>query len=1204
MPRENLFRAFLSVLFLFLFLITAVSSFAQRQPQITSPVDSASRAVISHPHPALKKAVDLGALDENKTLDRLILVMKMAPAQQHALSILLDSQQTKGSPNYHQWLTPEEFGRQFGPLPEDLAKITSWLTQEGFSVGKVARSGMWIEFSGTVGQANRIFQTQMRSYQIDGGNHIANATDISVPSALTFGIAGVSLHDFFSRPMFVRSSALPDISNSSGVHAVVPGDFAKIYDLAPLHSANLNGQGQAIALPELSNINLSDVATFQRIFGLPSNAPNIVLNGVDPGVDTFTGLGGEATLDAEWASAVAPGAQIDVVVSQPTSIATDPIQLSASFVVDQNLASIVSLSFGNCEQNLRVAGNTFWNNLWQQAAAQGMSVFVSSGDSGAAGCDRQGLDFNGGAINGVGVNGLASTPFNTAVGGTQFDETVNGGLPATFWSATNAPNFTSALGYIPEKVWNESCTFCAGPFGTSESVLAAGGGGVSTLYPAPSWQKLNIQGLQVLTSFTLPNQTGNVPPRGLPDVSLAAASQHDGFLFCFTSAPAHPDCQLLPDGTFGPATFQNEAGGTSFSAPAFAGIMAIVNQKLAQGASPSPNPVAGARQGLANYVLYSLAAAESSSFSACNSSNRTNPATPPLPACVFNDITRGTIGVPGNDVTNFPNAGDLGYPTALGYDLSTGLGSVDANALVTNWNSAAASFHGSQSALATSPASASISIPHGQPVTFDVQVQKLGGDAATQSPTGSVSLVVQGQGVASDGFNASATLTGSPADTGNFTVSSLPGGSYNLVAVYPGDGFFAGSTSNPIPVTVTPENGTTTLFGPTATSYGRIFELNTIVAGTSGNGVPSGQVTLTDNGTPLGQVPLNNVGSAIFLNCPPNGGTILGAFVSPIPCLSVGTHTITATYSGDAGFAPSPNPPAPSQTITFTVAKGRAVAFLALDPLVQVVLGTPVALTVTVKPPSSASAVPTGTVQLFDGTTALGPPMTLSGTPPQASTSVTLPQGSHTLQAQYSGDDNYASSSANNFFRMGVPFGYQVASTSQTINPGQTATYNFSVVASSGFTGPVTFTCVPASTPVPPGVVCNAPAAVNFTATATSIPVVVTVTTTTQSFTPWSPLGFSARRVTPLLFAALLIFAVILVLSARSTRRVRFGVPAFLSLAILLALTLQSCGGGSTPKGPPPPPPANVTFTVTGTTPINANTTVFESFTLNLAINP
>ncbi len=308
----------------------------------------------------------------------------------------------------------------------------------------------------------------MRHYQVDGELHTANATDISIPAALAPAVRGiVSLHDFYSKPALIPANkkatvklaaGKPLMASGDGFIALSPPDFATIYDLNPLYNGTapspkttpIDGTGQTIAIVAVDSINsmattgIDDVANFRQIFGLPSNPPNIIVTG--PGID-LQRIDTEATLDVEWSGAVAPNATIDVVVSAGTTT-TDPVDLSAIYIVDNNLAPIMNFSFSECEQDFGAAGNAFWNALFEQAAAQGISVFVASGDWGAAGCEPDSFSGN----TKLAVNGLSSTPFNTSVGGTEFDETVNGGTNATFWNSGT----DLATGYIPEMVWDDS----------------------------------------------------------------------------------------------------------------------------------------------------------------------------------------------------------------------------------------------------------------------------------------------------------------------------------------------------------------------------------------------------------------------------------------------------------------------------------------------------------------------------------------------------------------------------------------------------------------------------------------------------------------------------------------------------------------------------------------------------------------------------
>jgi large repetitive protein len=1166
------------------FLFFTFSAFGRTRPLITTPIDNSARVQIQSSHLVLKDAVDLGAVDAGKQLDRMVLVLGSAPQQQHEATTLLDAQQTKGSANYHKWLTPAQYGEQFGPAPEDVAQVTAWLEQQGFSVARVATSGSWIEFSGTAGLVNRTFQTQLRRYKVNGRTHIANASDLSIPAAMASLVKGVPLHDFFSKPAFVKAQAGPAITASNGAHAVTPSDLAAIYNFTSLYKTNLNGSGQTIAIVAKSDINLSDVAQFQKIFELPSNVPNVIDNGVSPGVTPVGGYGAEATLDTEWAAAMAPGAKIDVVASWDTST-TDGTLLSAMYIVDQNLASVVNVSFTVCEQNLDAATNALISSIWQQAAAQGMSVFVASGDSGAAACDAPGLAV---LVQGpLAVNGLSSTPYDTSVGGTSFEESVNGGKDGTFWKSSNGSGFESAIGYIPEMVWDDSCPgtmYCPG--GGYIPFFAGTGGGVSAIYPTPSWQTLNVTGLQILGNYSLPGQSG-VTPRGVPDISLAAESQHDPYLFCFTDPfhPDSPDCQLQ-NGTFGPNTFQNVAGGTSFAAPVFAGLMAIINQKMADS-----NPGTDGRQGLANYVLYPLAAAED--FSSCNANDRTNPAVADPAGCTFNDITVG------NNQAGLYHP-ELSYNTGVGYDLATGLGSVDAARLVTAWANAEAGFHGSQTTLAAAGGANSISISHGQSASFDVTVQKMNGDTTAQVPVGSVSLVASGGSLTNSVGVAGAGLSGNPATTGSFSTSLLPGGNYNLVASFPGDGFFGSSVSNTTPVIVTPEATTTTLYSQVTEPYGtNITQFTADVAGASGQGYPSGIVSLTENGTQFAQIKLNNQGVARWLNCPFLGGIQTPAPM-PVPCFLPGTHVITAAYGGDGSFSPSPNPPAASQIVTLTITKG--------SPFVQVFSGSDgpntvnetFTLTAYLGGVSPYAVLPTGTVQFLDGTTSLGQTnvTTPSSHVPQAAMQTTLSQGKHNITVNYSGDSLYAPQIVTTEFDNGVPIGWIAKTTTQTVNPGQAATYNLTLSTVTGFTGQVPLSCIAGTDAfqpgtAPPGVQCSLSIdTATLDTNTTSVPVVVTITTTSQS--KQASLGW---MIAP--FAVTGIFAV-------GWRRNRLNGIFGLFLVAGLALAMgTSCGGNRASPQPTGPSAATATYTVWSSYPgQQPGYTVYNGVVLTLNINP
>lgn len=975
-------------------------------------VDRAFRRIIpGSTHPLATPRLDVGAVDPNAKMERMLLVLGASAEQERQLRTLLDSQQTKGSADYHHWLSPEEFANRFGPAQENVEKVKGWLQQHGFNVAGVARGGRWVEFSGSVRQVESAFQTQMRQYQVAGRIHTANSTDISVPSELS-SIRGIfSLHDFTSKPMLTNQYTVrrdtsgrlvpldPNFTTSEAnatFHFLTPNDYANIYGLSSLYNGGFDGTGQTIAIVARSNIYLADVEIFRQAFGLPFNDPTVIVSGPDPGI-TVDGV--EASLDVEWAGAIAPKATVDLVVAAPTTT-TDGVALSAAYIVDNNLAGVISVSFSACEQALGTAGNAFYNALWQQAAAEGVSVFVAAGDDGAAGCDPAADPNNVPAQNGLAVNGLASTPFNTAVGGTEFAENGN---DSSFWNPANAAGFSSAIGYIPESAWNESCdptktTTCP----NNVYSLFAGSGGTSQLYPKPSWQ----------TGASVPADG----KRDLPDVSLAAAGGHDGYIICWIgSCLTTPDQNLLEQATI--------VGGTSASAPSFAGTFALINQKLAS------------RQGLANYVLYSLAGKEN--LSNCNSTLESNP-TAGSP-CIFNDITAGNNSVPG--VT--------GFTAGTGFDLATGLGSVNAANLANAW--ASSTFQGSATSLSVPTAATQ----HGQAVQVTVNVTASSG---TGSPSGIFALMSDKYGSVGSGTLTNGSFAGS--------FSSLPGGQYNLFAHYPGDGTFGSSDSAPIPVNISQENSTISLSGFTygsngqpistnSVAYGNFLYLHSAVSSVSGNGFATGTVTYSDGSTVLGAITLNSKGEGELIS---GGSPGLGAVV----CLTVGTHVISGSYSGDNSLAPNST----SQPLTVTITKGTPTVFfenttpLTITPTDQAVLLALVS--------GSGPIQPTGTVQFLDGGTPLGPPVSISpsslGSLQQASLEVSLSPGAHTITLAYSGDNVYNLTSGIDSLSVAVATGSGVAT--QT---------NLTAVATSVDVGGVLNYAVrvtsSVSTPVPTGTI-------------------------------------------------------------------------------------------------------------------------------------
>jgi len=543
---------FLSILALLFQVLPATAqsfpdpSAAQPMDRITGFIDDERRVVLyGNRHPLAVQKYDIGAVQPEFPMERMVLTLQPDAAQQNALVQLLDEQHNPESPYYHHWLTPGQFAGRFGVSETDAAQITAWLQAHGFEVEEVAAGSLSITFSGTAQQVEAAFHTPIHTYKIGKEIHHANARDPEIPAALAEVVDGiVSLHDFRSHAQNTGARLPATEFTSGGSYYLAPADFATIYNLNPVYQQAINGNGQSLAIVSRSNINLADVRRFRSAFDLPANDPLIIINGADPGIwssDEET----EADLDVEWAGAVAKSATIKFVVSKSTN-STDGVDLSAQYIVNHSLSPVLTVSFGECEAALGSSGNKFLSNLWQQAAAEGITVFVSSGDSGAAGCDSPSATH---AIHGLAVNGICSTPYSICVGGTEFADSDS----SLYWSPTNSPGTElSALSYIPEIAWNES-----GP----SAGLWSTAGGASTIYEKPAWQ----------IGTGVPSDD----KRDVPDVSLTAAG-HDGYLI-----------------------YQNGGlyvvGGTSAATPSFAGLMVLVVQNTA------------ARQGNANTVFYSLA---------------------------------------------------------------------------------------------------------------------------------------------------------------------------------------------------------------------------------------------------------------------------------------------------------------------------------------------------------------------------------------------------------------------------------------------------------------------------------------------------------------------------------------------------------------------------------------------------------------------
>jgi hypothetical protein len=739
------------------------SAHAVVQNRIAGSVNSGARTPLTGTITGrAKRAADLGVAPAGKRLE-MSLRFSMTAAQEADLTQLLADQLNPASASYHQWLTPEQFGARFGLSSADLAKVSGWLTSQGFTITGTARSSNYISFSGTAAQAQVAFGTSIHSLTVDGEQHVSNMTDPTLPAAVAGVVNAITgLNDFRPKPKLrARNSSPIDPSQPlytqtiSGVtsHYISPADLYTIYDFPPT-SAGLTGSGvgQCGSKPsgtvcgdiavlgqtdfnEANTLPDSDVTQFRTAAGLPAINLKLQLAKTDPGFSTPTNPDvDEAHLDVEWSGTAAPGAAILYIYD------ADIFNAALGYAVTNKVAPIITISYGGCESGLGTALVNSLNMLLAQANAQGQTVISSSGDAGATDCDQTGL-----ATEGLNVDFPSSSPYATSAGGTMFSGDVN--TPATYWSSANGTTGGSAIKYIPEVPWNET-TASAGltPGGTGGG---AGGGGASAVFSKPSWQ----------TGTGVPNDSS----RDVPDISLNAAAMHDGYLVCSSGdGLGETPCT---NGFLSSNGQPNVFGGTSFVAPTFAGILALVEQKLGTGGLGNIGPTL---YGFLNGPTY---------------------------GSVFHDITSGNNSVPCTQGTsNCPNGGSIGYTAGTGYDQASGLGSFDVNQLVTGWGGVVPVGTGgggvginiSKTALTVTSATGSsvCSVSSGS-LALSVAVT---GTASGPTPTGTVQFFVDNVAVGS-----STTTLANGAATYSLVTSALSSGGHVISASYSGDGNYTGS---------------------------------------------------------------------------------------------------------------------------------------------------------------------------------------------------------------------------------------------------------------------------------------------------------------------------------------------------------------------------------------------------------------------------
>jgi hypothetical protein len=938
---------------------------------------------------------DQGLIDPSSKLGYITLLTIPSPSQQQALNKLLAQQQNPHSRYYHQWLTPAQYADRFGLSRNDVGRITNWLKSQGLDVLNVARGRNWITFSGTAAQIANALHTEIHRYTVDGEQHFANATKPSIPAALAGVVSGFrGLDDFQMKPMGVGNRLNPDFYDSRfNTNFIAPGDISTIYDVHPLYNAGIDGTGQRLAVAGQTDIYLADLTDFRSAFGLPAitgcttnsngiltacNSTNLryVLLGTDPGVPSPGNLG-ETDLDLEWSGAVARNAQIIYVNGETAGGVADAFY----YAIDNNLAPVISLSYGICEWGEALNGAFASDEAELQFAnSEGITFFSSAGDTGAAGCDgftNPNTNPPNLAIYGLQVNYPASSPEVTGVGGTALPYNDLSGAP--FWGTSSGSDGGSALEYIPEQSWNDPLEFSAfcnanpsNSFCTSFGIttplsaqaalgLGGGGGGASNCvqldvngfcklgFAQPSWQTVTL--------------SGTPAARFVPDVSLMASPNFPGYIFCtpLSELGGTGSTSSCANGiTTAIETNNSIIGGTSVSTPVFAGIVTLLNQYLARSGS----------QGFGNInpTLYSLAKTKPSPFHAVNSGN---------------NIVYCVPGTPSGQLAALvcPQAGYLGFyasnvDPSTNYNEVTGLGSVDVSQLATALGgplpaaslSATALNFGNQVLNTTSPPQTVTLTDTGGATLTVKSISVIGANSGDFSETNNCGTSVPAGGSCTITVAFTPTVVGTR--TAQVTISDNAANSPQTVGLT-GVGVINATT-------------TSLTSSPNPSALGQGVTLTAVVTPANG-GTPTGKVTFYDGSTSLGTVALS-LGTAQFATS----------------ALVVGTHSLTASYSGDSSFQPST-----SSAVIQVVTQGTATVALGSSPNPSY-LDQTVAFTATVA--GVKGILPTGSVSFKQGGAVLGTVQLVNSSAVYSTAFGS--SGTRSITAVYSGDLNYFGSTS------------------------------------------------------------------------------------------------------------------------------------------------------------------------------------------------
>jgi len=859
-----------SLLYTFFLGFGSLSALAQRPvARITAEINNGERTPIAGSRsPQALKTDDAGAVPAGTKLQGMTLVFSRTAAQEADLQALLAAQQDPTSALYHQWLTPDQFAARFGISDTDIAKTEAWLQQQGFTVDRVSRSKDRVVFSGEAQQVASAFSSPLRYYKSNGETHFAPSEEISVPTALSGLVKDVTdLSNFRPRPhMRLNRSAQPVAtpnftSGQTSAHFLTPGDISTIYDVKAAYNAGFTGIGQAIAVMGQSAILLSDIEKFQSAAGLPIKDPTLTLVPNTGTSAIITGDQAESDLDLEYSGGIAKGATIYFVYTG-NSTNNNGVFDSISYAVDTQLAPVISVSYGLCETELSPSSYSSLNSTLAQAAAQGQTVVVSSGDDGSTSCNdattltttqRQALA----------VSFPASSQYVTALGGTEFTDAAVAPTNTTYWQAASGSDvISSALSYMPEVVWNDD---------SATNGLSAGGGGVSSLSPRPTWQT-GVTGIP----------SGNF--RLVPDISLSSSPQNAGYLYCSSDTSVNVNGSCSNGFRDVNNTTLTVAGGTSFAAPIFAGMLAIINQKQNSTGQGNINP-----------TLYTLAS---------NAANY---------ASAFHDITAGTNACTAG-ATLCSAAGASAYAATTGYDQATGLGSIDLFNLLNLWPASSTSPSAPTLASSiTTVSAASNTVTSGVNDIITITVAS-GSSTVTSVPAGTLTITV-------DGATQTSTLALSSAGTATYTFSSTTSGAHVIKATYSGSSVYAASSAAAT-VTVGAAGSGTGNFTLAATAI-------SVAAGSSGNST----VTVTPTRGYTGTVTFNVTTSASISNAcytladaPVTGTTSVTSTLTVFTSSTACAASASVRGSGMRKFASTGVSRLKNQNVPASPSKGTDVA--------------------------------------------------------------------------------------------------------------------------------------------------------------------------------------------------------------------------------------------------------------------------------------